>query len=273
MPKTIDPLLLLRDHIQQGKKITKQNNNLIFSDNIKLKVDTPTACLQSQSKKQYTLGSLWLYLKHRDDALTVYIKESNKEGIDTVKSLDKDNINDFFIKNVDDVEIIDQDLRPKTLIFLGKKKHGESFEKVLAEEYKSSMITNTNSTEIPDGVKSLGNTQELKLPGKKPRLEEMDPNLRVMDFIYSREKKSLNRNSILRPLNNLTSFENLLVLCKQIFTKNKSDTRHNETMSFLDELISGDDLKGNKAIIVVPSTYYPGNINIENAKQFLLNAV
>ena len=93
MSKAIDPILLLKEHIQQEKKIEKQGPNLVFSDGVKLKLDTPTAFIQSQSdNKQYTLGSLWFYLKHRNDPLTVYKTELQKERIDTVVGIDKGNI-------------------------------------------------------------------------------------------------------------------------------------------------------------------------------------
>jgi hypothetical protein len=89
MPKAIDPILLLKEHIKQEKKIEKQGSNLIFSDGMKLKVDTPTAFIQSQNGKQYTLGSLWFYLKHRNDPLSVYKTELQKEKIETVIGIDK----------------------------------------------------------------------------------------------------------------------------------------------------------------------------------------
>lgn len=93
LPKAIDPILILKEHIQQRKKIEKQGHNLVFSDGIRLKIDTPTAFIQSQTdKKQYTLGSLWFYLKHRNDPLHVYKSELQKERIDTVVGIDKGKI-------------------------------------------------------------------------------------------------------------------------------------------------------------------------------------
>lgn len=91
MPLTVDPLLLLKEHVQSSKKIEKQVGYLLFSDGVKLHLDTPTACIQSQTNKQYSLGSLWFYLKHRTDSLATYIKECQKESIDIVSSLDKGN--------------------------------------------------------------------------------------------------------------------------------------------------------------------------------------
>ena len=262
MPKTIDPLLLLREHIQSNKKIELQGKYLSFQDGTKLKVDTPTACFNHQTDKQYTLGSLWLFLKHKDDSLTIYRQESTKAGIDTVVGVDKDDIKKFFLENDDNVDVINQDLRSKTLIFLGKKKHGDNFEKIIENEHKTSKQTTTDKNDVKDARPLV----------KKPRIEEQDPNLRVMDYIYTREKKSLNRNSVLKPIQNPPNFADLLKLCCKIFLQVKGGQRQAETLSFLDELISADDLKGNKAIIIVPSTYYPGNLCLDNAKQFLLDA-
>lgn len=88
--KAIDPILILKEHIQQGKKIEKQGQYLLFDGGVKLKVDTPTAFIQSLSeKKQYTLGSLWFYLKHRNDPLHVYKSELQKEKIDAIFGIDK----------------------------------------------------------------------------------------------------------------------------------------------------------------------------------------
>lgn len=150
------------------------------------------------------------------------------------------------------------------MIFLGKKKApAENLEKSLEKEHQKEINT-TNPQNLEKGSKL-----------KKPRLEDLDPNLRILDYIYTKQKHSLNRNSILRPMTtNLTSFENLLSTCRRTFTNlNKSNSKHLETLSFLDELVSADDLKGSRAIIIVPASFYPGNLCLENAKRFLQDAV
>ena len=93
MSTAIDPIILLKEHVNQNKKIEKHGEYLIFSDGMKLKLSAPTAFLQSSSdKKQYTLGSLWFYLKHRNDPLSVYKTELQKERIETVVGIDKGNL-------------------------------------------------------------------------------------------------------------------------------------------------------------------------------------
>jgi hypothetical protein len=93
MSTAIDPIVLLKEHIREEKKIEKHGEYLIFSNGMKLKSNTPTAFIQSSSdKKQYTLASLWFYLKHRNDPLPVYKTELQKERIETVVGVDKGRI-------------------------------------------------------------------------------------------------------------------------------------------------------------------------------------
>jgi hypothetical protein len=89
MAITIDPIILLKDHIQQNLKIEKVGNYLIFSDTYKLRVDTPTACAHSTFDKYYTLGCIWFYLKNKNLPFTTYIKESQNQKIEFLNSIDK----------------------------------------------------------------------------------------------------------------------------------------------------------------------------------------
>ena len=77
---------------------------------------------------------------------------------------------------------------------------------------------------------------------------------------------------MLKPVDNIQSYENLLTFCKKIFLKDGNVSHHHETLTFLDELLNSDDLQGNKAIIVVPTSFVEGNLSCENAKEFLCNA-
>ncbi len=49
------------------------------------------------------------------------------------------------MNSVDDVEIIDQDLRPKTMVFLGRKTEGDDLEMVLEEEAMNLKEKSTNN--------------------------------------------------------------------------------------------------------------------------------
>ena len=260
MLKSIDPLLYLRDNIQQNKIINRDKDYLVFEDGTRLPITTPTALIQNTNQTQYNLGSLWFYLKHREDSLAVYHRECFNQGMQFVIGLDKEKIADYFLRNVD-IDLIDNDLRPKTFIYLGKKKKGESF----SELYKNE--NNENNTNLNENKKK----QETKFTNRKKE-ELSDPKLLIMDYIYLNEKKSLNHNSMLKPVDNIQSYENLLTFCKKIFLKDGNVSHHHETLTFLDELLNSDDLQGNKAIIVVPTSFVEGNLSCENAKEFLCNA-
>ena len=110
------------------------------------------------------------------------------------------------------------------------------------------------------------------LLNKKRNEELKDFNLAVMDYVYRNEKKSFNRNSLLRPRVTTQSFEGLLNLSKSIFVKDTFNLNKKETLSFLDELCGKDELGGGKAIIVVPSEYSEGNLYFGNARAFLEDA-
>jgi parafibromin len=260
MLKSIDPLLYLRDNIQQNKIINRDKDYLVFEDGTRLPITTPTALIQNTNQTQYNLGSLWFYLKHREDSLAVYHRECFNQGMQFVIGLDKEKIADYFLRNVD-IDLIDNDLRPKTFIYLGKKKKGESF----SELYKNE--NNENNINLNENKKK----QETKFTNRKKE-ELSDPKLLIMDYIYLNEKKSLNHNSMLKPVDNIQSYENLLTFCKKIFLKDGNVSHHHETLTFLDELLNSDDLQGNKAIIVVPTSFVEGNLSCENAKEFLCNA-
>ena len=233
--------------------------------------------MQSQTKKQYTLGSLWFYLIHLQESLTIYIRETQREGVDAVLSLDKEKIKDFFVNNVDNTEIVDNDLRPKTMIFLGKKRKNDTFVEAIASElpYSAQNKSAPQQSVEPSTQDNFAMNNDNNVPKRtqvKKRFDDLDDNLAIMEYIYTNEKKSLNRNSILKPIINVHSFEGLLSFCKGIFTKNGKIYKQTETVSFLEELLSTDDLRSAKAIIVVPNNYIEGSLCIDNAKRFLESA-
>ena len=153
---------------------------------------------------------------------------------------------------------------------LGRKTAGDNFENIINEENnKTDIILNKEES------KNVNDLIDVSKKKKSKYYDELEPNLKIMEYIFSHEKRSLNRNSILRPMIPTSGFENLIHTCRRVFTKErKNDKVKNESMSFFDELVSGEsDLRENKAIIIVPTSFYPGNINIENAKQFFVDAM
>ena len=261
MSRIIDPLEYLRKNIQKNKKIVRDEDYLLFEDGIKLPLYKQTALLSKQKTKEdeenkhYTLGSLWLFLKFKEEklSLTDYLREAQKQDIEPVVGTDKDKIIDFFKNTNDNVDILDNEIRPKTLVTLGKKKKGDSLE----ELYKDKSNKNEESKKKEKYLKQREN--ELK-----------DEKLVIMDYIYQHEKKSLNRNSLMKPPENCLSFENLLGITKKIFTQEGGLKERQGTKSFLDELISSNEGLGIiKLIIVVPPIFNEGNLCEKNAKAFL----
>ena len=255
MYRIIDPLDYLRKNIQQNKNIKREGDNLIFEDGVKLPLNNSTALMcQSSSRKEkhYTLGSLWLFLKFKE-TLKDYIKESQKQKIDLVESSDREKIIDFFLKDMDNIDILDNEIRPKTLITLGKKKKGDNLDLFLKDK------NNPEEAKKKEKYLYMMKQEELK-----------DKNLCIMDYIYSHEKKSLNRNSLMKPPENNLSFEHLLNITKKIFTSEGGLKEQEEAKSFLDELIENNEGLGtSKLIIVVPSSFTEGNLCEKNAKAFL----
>ena len=203
MYRIIDPLDYLRKNIQQNKNIKREGDNLIFEDGVKLPLNNSTALMTQSStrkEKHYTLGSLWLFLKFKE-TLKDYIKEAQKQKIDLVELIDREKIIDFFLKDMDNVDILDNEIRPKTLITLGKKKKGDNLDLFFKDK------NNPEETKKKEKYLYMMKQQELK-----------DKNLCIMDYIYSHEKKSLNRNSLMKPPENNLSFEHLLSITKKIFT-------------------------------------------------------
>jgi hypothetical protein len=170
-----------------------------------------------------------------------------------VELIDREKIIDFFLKDMDNVDILDNEIRPKTLITLGKKKKGDNLDLFFKDK------NNPEETKKKEKYLYMMKQQELK-----------DKNLCIMDYIYSHEKKSLNRNSLMKPPENNLSFENLLSMTKKIFTSEGGLKEEEEEKSFLDELIENNEGLGtSKLIIVVPTSFTEGNICEKNAKAFL----
>ena len=254
MIRTIDPLDYLRKNIKQNKNIIREGDNLIFEDGVKLPLNKPTALMSINHKeKHYTLGSLWLYLKFKEN-LKDYIIETQKQKIEFVEAKDREKIIDFFIKDMDNIDILDNEIRPKTLITIDNKTKSSHLDIF----YKDKNAKPEDAKKREKYIYMI-KQQELK-----------DKNLCIMDYIYTREKKSLNRNSLMKPPENNLSFEYLLNMTRKIFTSEGGLKEQEEAKSFLDELIENSEgLGASKLIIIVPPSFTEGNLCEKNAKAFL----
>lgn len=193
----------------------------------------------------------------------------------------KDKIADFFLNNNENSNIIDQNKRKETLIRMMRRK-GELYEdcgrlqNIKEESNKNSRLLNSSEDQLQRLNEKNSDFLNQKRKREKVFYEpEIEPKVRVVEYLHTHEKKNLNRNTILRiPFQNGTAgFENLLSLCNKFFTKNNTNKAISETLSFLEELtMEYDDFQQNKAIIIVPNSFQQGNICIDNAKKFLLDA-
>lgn len=71
----VDPLELLRSVYTENKKVRLKDKHLIFEKDIKLPLSQPTAWVSPISKKQYSLGSIWLYLEYHQKNITDYVNK------------------------------------------------------------------------------------------------------------------------------------------------------------------------------------------------------
>ena len=184
------------------------------------------------------------------------------------------------MNNNENSNIIDQNKRKETLIIMARKKTDlyEECGRVTNTKddiNKITKLTNTDESNLIPNDKSLDILNQKRKREKVSYDPEIDPKIRVVEYIYTNEKKNLNRNTILRvPIQTgVSGFENLLTLCLNNFTRNISNKASTETCSFLEELTTLEfDLQQNKAIIIVPPSFNPGNLCMENARKFLVDA-
>ena len=69
----VDPLELLRSVYTLDKKVRLKDKSLLFEKDIKLPLTQPTAWVSTISQKQYSLGSLWLFMEHHLKHINDYI--------------------------------------------------------------------------------------------------------------------------------------------------------------------------------------------------------
>jgi hypothetical protein len=84
-----DPLELLRTAYSEGKRVKLKDKNLIFEKDVRIPLSQPTAWVSPLSKKQYTIGSLWLYLEFHMGNVTDYLNKISEYGVDNVTISDR----------------------------------------------------------------------------------------------------------------------------------------------------------------------------------------
>ncbi|KAJ6233186.1 cdc73 domain protein [Anaeramoeba flamelloides] len=90
-----DPLELLRYYLQHRLEITEQGHYLVFGNKTFPK-DLPTKLQQSGQSKQYTLGCLWFFMKHKDISVGDYLGLCRNKDISRVGYVDRGSVAKFF---------------------------------------------------------------------------------------------------------------------------------------------------------------------------------
>lgn len=107
----VDPLELLRAVYTEQKKARLKDKYLIFEKDIRLPLSQPTAWVSPISKKQYTLGSLWLYIESHLKHITDYINKITEYGVDNVTISDREEIVNYFTGKINDSACINQEAK------------------------------------------------------------------------------------------------------------------------------------------------------------------
>jgi hypothetical protein len=92
----IDPLELLRNSYMNNKRPRYKDKYLIFEKDIRLPVTTPTAWVSKITKKQYSLGSLWLCMENHLKFINDYLAKVSELGLDMIVISDRDEIIKYF---------------------------------------------------------------------------------------------------------------------------------------------------------------------------------
>ena len=85
----VDPLDLLRAVYSEDKKVRLKDKNLIFDKDVKIPIDQTTAWVSTISKKQYSVGSLWLFMEHHLKKINDYISKITEYGVENVTISDR----------------------------------------------------------------------------------------------------------------------------------------------------------------------------------------
>lgn len=249
MTQLIQPELILREYFQTSKPIKRKENNLIFSDNIVLKLDTTTAFYQKSNNRYYSVGTLWFWLNNRNETISLYWNECRKEKIEPVSNMDKEKLRLFFVEGQDDVDIYHKDKIESTRVLLGNKRPQEGKElNILSNDKSNNNRINFDKSDLiknPDVHSNIHNNKEL-LSNNTLLLNE-DPNKKLMEYLLIKEKNNINRNSMIRIPS--IRFDYLLPLTRKTFCKNQLADKLSNTVNptvknikntFLDEITNDE---------------------------------
>jgi hypothetical protein len=173
-----DPISLLREYTLEEKKVDFTGGNLFFG-NIKVPLNHLTAWKPRTSGKQYSIGSLWFFLKNRDIlAFGAYLQECRRLGIELVSRPDQDETVSYFTGATETAEAIDEELRMQTQIERAKADEKEVKRAAVREVLERPICTKDSVLQAQStSFKYLLELCQpyLKTEGKRPREKVVRP--------------------------------------------------------------------------------------------------
>ena len=79
-----------------NKRVKLKDKYLLFEKDIRMPLNMPTAWVSNLTKKQYTLGSLWLFMEYHVKNVTDYINKISDYGVENVVISDREEIAKYF---------------------------------------------------------------------------------------------------------------------------------------------------------------------------------
>lgn len=118
MSTTYDPINLLRDYILSNKRIDVSSNTHIFFGSVKVPLQHLTAWRKKSDGSYYSIGSIWLLLKHLRDKfdMMAYMNDVRKFKVESVNKIDQNEMKEYFTGVKDTTDSIDEDKRISTMV-------------------------------------------------------------------------------------------------------------------------------------------------------------
>ncbi|KRX03389.1 hypothetical protein PPERSA_12668 [Pseudocohnilembus persalinus] len=237
----VDPLDILRDFSLQEKQI-KQKDNYIYFNQVKFPLKQSTCWKAVASGKEYSLGTIWLFLEQKKQNLSFkdYSSKAQQFGVDIVTKIDQDDVYNYF-KNQDfQTQSYNLELKQKLLEKNKREKHqlpGDLINKKIKTDEKNQELT---------------------------QQEEFQYNM--MKEILKVENPINSKTRILRDTTYNRKFGHLLNYFN-VFDQRQENSASQIHVD-LPNCILGRILKRNrKPVIVVPANSMEGNVCLKNFSQ------
>lgn len=229
----VDSLEVLRQTYSDKRRAKLKDNYLIFDKDLRLPLNSPTAWVSPITKKQYDLGSLWLYIEyHLKYIATEYVMKVSELGLQSVTVSDRQEVADYFLGKVKESQCIDQQL-------------------------KLELATRTQKREQP-----VAGFEDHPDGNKKVKPEQLPFELQVIEFIYKFERPTSSKTRSLRCPHK--SFEGLLKIVQD--APDRGPQVSGERKMRINHILERKKFP----MIVVPEHDKAGNLSLANCEKFLV---